>query len=37
MIAAEMALKVITKLKSQLAPDQFVKAEKRCWGEGGKE
>lgn len=36
MIAAEMVLKVITKLMSQLAPDQFVKAEEKVWGEGRK-
>lgn len=33
MIAAEMVLKVITKLKSQLAPDQFVKAKEKVLGE----
>lgn len=31
-----MVLKVITKLMSQLAPDQFVKAEEKVLGEGRK-
>lgn len=29
-----MVLKVITKLMSQLAPDQFVKAKEKVLGEG---
>lgn len=31
-----MVLKVITKLMSLLAPDQFVKAEEKVWREGRK-
>lgn len=31
-----MVLKVITKLMSQLAPDQFVKAKEKVLGEGRK-
>ena len=36
MIAAQMVLKFMTKLMSQLAPDQFVKAAEKVLGEGQK-